>query len=155
VSGIRAFQKDPDVRHLTKASRNSIAKPMRQYIGLIRREADSDFGVSFPDLPGVATAGASLDDARIMAEEALAFHIDGLVADGAASEAVQPRGGYERSQQQGWSSRLSRRENRSAQSARVNVALPEDVLEQINRHAAAHGFTGCGFIARAVKKAVE
>ena len=57
---------------------------MRQYIGLIHKEAGSDFGVSFPDFPGVATAGKSLDDARVMAEEALAFHIEGLVADGEA-----------------------------------------------------------------------
>jgi hypothetical protein len=32
---------------------------MRNYIGLIHKE--SDFGVSFPDLPGVITAGKSLD----------------------------------------------------------------------------------------------
>ena len=57
---------------------------MRHYIGLIHKEAASDFGVSFPDFPGLATAGTTLDDARAMAEEALAFHIDGLVADGEA-----------------------------------------------------------------------
>jgi predicted RNase H-like HicB family nuclease len=59
-------------------------KNMGQYIGLIHKEADSDFGVSFPDFPGVITAGRSLDDARAMAEEALAFHIEGLVIDGEA-----------------------------------------------------------------------
>jgi predicted RNase H-like HicB family nuclease len=57
---------------------------MGQYIGLIHKEADSHFGVSFPDFPGVATAGTSLDDARAMAEEALTFHIEGLVEDGEA-----------------------------------------------------------------------
>ncbi|MPZ39107.1 MAG: hypothetical protein GEU95_13820 [Rhizobiales bacterium] len=57
---------------------------MRQYIGLIRKEAASDYGVSFPDFPGVVTAGKNLDDARTMAEEALALHVDGLVADGEA-----------------------------------------------------------------------
>lgn len=57
---------------------------MRYYIGLIHKDGDSDFGVSFPDLPGVITAGKSLDEARAMAEEALAFHIEGLVADGEA-----------------------------------------------------------------------
>jgi predicted RNase H-like HicB family nuclease len=57
---------------------------MHAYIGLIHKEADSDFGVSFPDFPGLATAGTTLDDARAMAEEALAFHIEGLVADGEA-----------------------------------------------------------------------
>jgi predicted RNase H-like HicB family nuclease len=51
---------------------------MRQYIGLIHKQADTDYGVSFPDLPGIATAGKSLDDARAMAAEALAFHIEGI-----------------------------------------------------------------------------
>jgi predicted RNase H-like HicB family nuclease len=55
---------------------------MPNYIGLIHKDADSDFGVSFPDFPGVITAGITLDDARAMAEEALLFHIDGMVEDG-------------------------------------------------------------------------
>jgi predicted RNase H-like HicB family nuclease len=37
---------------------------MRNYIGLLRKEAGSDYGVSFPDFPGIATAGTNLDDAR-------------------------------------------------------------------------------------------
>jgi predicted RNase H-like HicB family nuclease len=55
-----------------------------QYIAVIHKDADSDYGVSFPDLPGVVTAGKDLDDARAMAEEALALHIEGLVEDGEA-----------------------------------------------------------------------
>ena len=57
---------------------------MRNYIGLIHKEAESDYGVSFLDFPGVVTAGTDLVDARRMAEEALAFHVDGLVEDGEA-----------------------------------------------------------------------
>jgi predicted RNase H-like HicB family nuclease len=57
---------------------------MPNYIGLIHKDDDSHFGVSFPDFPGVVTAGATLDDARAMAEEALALHIEGLVEDGLA-----------------------------------------------------------------------
>jgi predicted RNase H-like HicB family nuclease len=57
---------------------------MRDYIALIHKEADSDFGVSFPDFTGVVTAGRDLDDARRLAEEALAFHVEGLLDDGAA-----------------------------------------------------------------------
>ena len=49
----------------------------RQYIGLIHKDTDSDYGVSFPDFPGVITAGATLDDARALAEEALSFHSRG------------------------------------------------------------------------------
>ena len=35
---------------------------MRQFIALIHKDAQSEFGVSFPDLPGCVTAGATLDD---------------------------------------------------------------------------------------------
>ncbi len=57
---------------------------MQQFIALIHKDADSDFGVSFPDFPGVITAGRDLDDARRLDEEALAFHVEGLLEDGAA-----------------------------------------------------------------------
>lgn len=55
---------------------------MRQYTALIHKEADSDYGVSFPDLPGVITAASNLDEARKLATEALAFHLEGLAEDG-------------------------------------------------------------------------
>ncbi|HEV2678298.1 MAG TPA: type II toxin-antitoxin system HicB family antitoxin [Aliidongia sp.] len=52
------------------------------YIAMIHKTPDSDFGVSFPDFPGCITAGASLDEARRMAEEALRGHIRSMVEDG-------------------------------------------------------------------------
>ncbi|SFO00174.1 Predicted nuclease of the RNAse H fold, HicB family [Mesorhizobium sp. NFR06] len=55
---------------------------MRQYVGLIHKEDGSHFGVSFPDFPGVVTAGATVDEARELAEEALAFHVEGMIEDG-------------------------------------------------------------------------
>ena len=57
---------------------------MNQYIARIHKESESGYGVSVPDFPGVITAGASLDEARAMAAEALGFHIDGLIEDGKA-----------------------------------------------------------------------
>ena len=36
----------------------------RTYIGLVHKDAGSDYGVSFPDLPGCVTAGATLEEAR-------------------------------------------------------------------------------------------
>jgi predicted RNase H-like HicB family nuclease len=53
-----------------------------QYIGYLHKEADSDYGVSFPDFPGCVTAGESLEDARRMAGEALGLHIQGMIEDG-------------------------------------------------------------------------
>jgi predicted RNase H-like HicB family nuclease len=126
---------------------------MRNYIGLIHKDADSDFGVSFPDFPGVVTAGTTLDDARAMAEEALALHIEGLVEDG---EAIPEPSVLEEV--------MSDPDNRSGVAilvsvksdqpkvVRVNVTLPGDVLEQIDKYAEAHGYTRSGLLTQAARK---
>jgi predicted RNase H-like HicB family nuclease len=128
---------------------------MQSYIGLIHKEADSDFGVSFPDFPGLVTAGKTLDDARAMAEEALEFHIEGLTEDG---EAIPEPSTLEEI--------MSDLDNRNGvailvsvkteqpKAVRVNVTLPEDVLEQIDRYAEAHGFTRSGLLAQAARKLI-
>jgi predicted RNase H-like HicB family nuclease len=58
---------------------------MRQYIAVIHKEPDSDYGISFPDIPGVISAGRTLDEARAIGAEVLAFHLEGLAADGAVA----------------------------------------------------------------------
>ena len=49
---------------------------MPHYIALIHKELGSGFGVSFPDLPGIVTAGDTLDEALSLASEVLAFAAD-------------------------------------------------------------------------------
>jgi predicted RNase H-like HicB family nuclease len=129
---------------------------MRQYIGLIHKDADSDYGVSFPDFPGVITAGTTLDDARAMAEEALAFHIEGLVADG---EAISEPSSLEEimadpAHKNGVAILVAVKTD-GQKAVRVNVTLPEQVLQQIDRYAEAHGFTRSGFLAQAAKQAMK
>ncbi len=46
------------------------------YIAIIHKDPNSDFGVSFPDFPGCITAGRTLDEAKDMAIEALTGHIE-------------------------------------------------------------------------------
>jgi len=126
---------------------------MRQYIALIHKDADSEFGVSFPDFPGCITSGATLDEAREMAEEALAFHIEGLEKD---DEALP-----EPSSLEAVMANLENRDgvailvpapDRPAKSVRVNITLPADVLSDVDRYAEAHGLTRSGFLARAAKR---
>ena len=52
------------------------------YIGLVHKDPDSDYGVSFPDLPGCITAGGTLEEAREMASEALSLHLGGMARSG-------------------------------------------------------------------------
>lgn len=55
---------------------------MTHYVAIIHKDSDSDYGVSFPDFPGAASAGKSPDAALVNAEAALALHIAGLREDG-------------------------------------------------------------------------
>lgn len=129
---------------------------MPTYVALIHKDAGSDYGVSFPDLPGCVTAGASLDDARHMAAEALALHLQGMREDGIAIPAPSALEAV-----------MAERENRDAvafmvaadthpaRTMRVNITIPEDILAQIDAYAAAHGLTRSGLIAAAAKRFVS
>jgi predicted RNase H-like HicB family nuclease len=48
------------------------------YVAIIHKDPDSDFGVSFPDFSGCITAGRTLDEAKDMALEALSGHIEAM-----------------------------------------------------------------------------
>jgi predicted RNase H-like HicB family nuclease len=128
---------------------------MRNYIALIHKESDSDYGVSFPDLPGCVTAGSTLDEARRMAEEALALHLEGLAEDSHSApepsslEAVMA----DPSNRDGVAI-LVAAPSPPARSVRVNITLPADLLEDIDRRAKREGFTRSGFLAQAARKAL-
>ncbi|MBX9467475.1 MAG: type II toxin-antitoxin system HicB family antitoxin [Rhizobium sp.] len=129
---------------------------MHNFIGLIHKERDSDFGVSFPDFPGVVTAGTDLDDARHMAEEALAFHVEGMIEDG---DAIPEPSSLE--------AIMSDPDNKDAvavliplrspakKAVRVNITLAEDLLRAIDSHAETHGLTRSGFLAQAAERQMK
>jgi predicted RNase H-like HicB family nuclease len=130
---------------------------MREYIALIHKDAGSDYGVSFPDLPGCVTAGVDLDDARRMAEEALALHLEGMEDDGepipepSSLEAIMA----DRENRSGVVVLIDAPRQKAARTVRVNVTMPEDELEVIDRFAAEHGYTRSGFLLRAARREME
>jgi predicted RNase H-like HicB family nuclease len=56
---------------------------MRRYIALLHRDAEGGYGVSFPDFPGCITAGDDWEKATSAGADALHFHVEGMLADGA------------------------------------------------------------------------
>lgn len=107
---------------------------MASYIALMRKDPRSDYGVDFPDLPGCVIAGRTLDEARRMATGALAFHVDGMRQD---AQPVPPPASMD--------AVMADRHNRDAvaflvdlperarRAIRINVSLPEDVVQSIDR----------------------
>ncbi len=57
-------------------------KGMRTYTIVVEPEEDGGFLVSVPALPGCFTQGATIEDCRERAAEAIAVHNAGLEADG-------------------------------------------------------------------------
>ncbi len=107
---------------------------MTAFIALLRKEATSDFGVDFPDFPGCVTAGTTLEQGRLMAAEALALHIEGMVEDGepipvpstldTIMDDIANRDAV---------AFLVETAARPVKAVRVNVMLPEDVVREIDR----------------------
>ncbi len=129
---------------------------MRQYIAIIHKDPSSDYGVSFPDFPGCISAGRTLDEARTMGEEALTFHIEGLVEDGNAIpepstlEAVMA----DQDNRDGVAILIPVKDA-TPRIVRVNITLPEDVLARIDAHAESKGMNRSGFLAFAAKRQME
>jgi predicted RNase H-like HicB family nuclease len=108
------------------------------------------FGVIVPDLPGCFSAGDSLDEALIAAEEAAAAWID-VALD--AGEPVPPPSGLEAIQQhpnyKGWAFAVITVDPALLDDTieRVNITLPRRILKRLDALARAAGESRSGFIA--------
>lgn len=129
---------------------------MTDYIALLRKDDDSDYGVNFPDFPGCVTAGADLDEAKDMASEALSAHIeamkengmglpgpsalDTIMADQANIDAVVF---------------LVSAPEASEKAVRINVTIPESVLHRIDAAVLDRGTNRSAFLKEAAVKELE
>ena len=130
---------------------------MRNYIALIHKDADSDFGVSFPDFPGCVTTGKTLDEARAMAVEALAFHIEGMIEDGEDIPAPSSLDEVmaDPDNVSGVMILVDARTPSLRSAVRVNVTFSATILDAIDEYAETHGFTRSGFLARAAQRMID
>jgi predicted RNase H-like HicB family nuclease len=55
---------------------------MITYLATIHKDNHSDYGVQFYDFPGCISAGETIEEAKMMATEALKGHISFMLADG-------------------------------------------------------------------------
>ncbi len=127
---------------------------MTNYIAIIHKDADSDYGVSFPDFPGCITAAATLDEAREMAREALEFHIQGMLEDGDGMPAPSTLDAVMASPDfvTGVAFMVSAPVREKA--TRVQITLYPSVLAQIDAAAAERQISRSAFLADAALKQV-
>lgn len=128
---------------------------MTSYIALVRKDSNSDYGVEFPDFPGCVTATQDLEEAPRLAEEALRFHVEGLLEDG--ETLPQP-------------SRLEEimasPENQDTLAllvtlpdtpgrVQINMDLPEDTVRKLDDQARSRGLSRSAFLVEALEDAVR
>jgi predicted RNase H-like HicB family nuclease len=123
-----------------------------RYPVVIHKDANSDYGVTVPDLPGCFSAGATLDDALANAHEAIECHLEGLLADGevlpqpSAIDDHRANPDYVGGTWALVDIDLSRLDSKTL---RINISIPERVLALIDEEAKRAGETRSGFLAKA------
>jgi predicted RNase H-like HicB family nuclease len=131
-----------------------------RYPVAIELGGDTAYGVAVPDLPGVFSAGDTLDEAMAAAKEAILFGLEDYAERGEAfpvpSDLQALVSGKAGKAYKGWvwavididASKIS------TKAVRVNITLPEAVLNSIDVYTAKHGETRSGFLARAAMDAM-
>src|SRR5215211_7934749 len=113
---------------------------MRYYAALVHKDAESDFGVSFPDFPGCVTAGSTLAEVASMAAEALAGHIELMINEGIPIPKPTDLDTVTADPENlsGVPFMVPAIVRKLPKVVRVNITMPADVLEQIDRYADRH-----------------
>ena len=125
---------------------------------VIHKDRDSDYGVAVPDLPGCFSAGSTIDEAIAMAQEAIELHLEGLIEDGQ----VLPEPGQIQDHQCNpdyrggiWAVVSINPSNLRVEAKRVNITMPQRILEAVDRFAKAENQTRSGLLVKAASAYME
>jgi predicted RNase H-like HicB family nuclease len=127
---------------------------MKYFYAIVHKDADSSFGVSFPDLPGCFSAADRIEDVLPNAAEALELwfedqpevapmqldQVQVAVADELAAGAFLVAVPYIRN---------------TGKLARVNISVDVAMLDAIDRAASERSLTRSAFIAQAARNEIE
>lgn len=132
----------------------------KYYLGIVEKDADSAFGIWFPDMPGCFPAADEFDDLPRVAAELLRLHVEALESNG--RDVPDPRPIAEvmadkearRSLKAGATTMLVPLFADPGRTVRVNVTVDRGLLEQIDEAADARGLTRSAFLAQAAREKI-
>lgn len=111
------------------------------YPVVIHKDKDSDYGVIVPDVAGCFSAGSSYEDALCNVKEAICCHIEGLLLDGMTIPIPQKIDDYlGQDEYTGgvWAMVEVDLSNLSGRAKRINITLPEKVLNLMDMYVRNH-----------------
>ena len=124
-----------------------------KYPIVIHKDLESDYGVTVPDIPGCFSAGSSVEEAIEMAKEAIECHIEGLIMDNdpmPISTAIDKHQQNSQYDDGIWAMVEVDISKLSVKSKRVNITIPEYLLNTVDQYAKKHGESRSGLLAQAV-----
>jgi predicted RNase H-like HicB family nuclease len=125
---------------------------MARYYPAIIEKASEGYGVFFPDLPGCTSAGETIQEAALNAEEALQAHIDLAAEHREAVPEPSSLDAIEIDPDVVEAARILVRADPPGRAVRVNITLPEDLLAAVDRYATRTGYSRSGLLAQAVRE---
>lgn len=124
----------------------------------IHKDPDSVYGVTVPDVPGVFSAGDTIDEAIKNSKEAIFAYIELLIEDGeevsitsSKIDDLMSNPDYEGAIWAFVEVDLSKLDSRPE---RINISLPRFVLHKIDSYVEARHETRSGFLARVALEAI-
>lgn len=127
---------------------------MKTYFAIVHKDADSAYGVTFPDLPGCFSAADRIEDVLPNACEALELWFED-------AEEVAPRSIDDISAEvaddlaEGAFLLAVPRVSNAGKSVRVNLSLDRGVLDAIDAAAAARKLTRSAFLTEAARNEIQ
>ena len=124
-----------------------------KYPVVIHKDKNSDYGVTFPDIPGCFSVGTSIEEALTMSQEAAECHIEGMLLD---SEPIPVPTSIESHRDNPdykdglWALVDIDISKLSLKAKRVNITIPERLLNTVDNYARNHGETRSGLLSQAV-----
>ena len=129
-----------------------------QYPIVIHKDKGSDYGVTVPDLPGCFSAGSTVDEAMVMAKEAIELYLEHTIEEGKVVPTpgtVEQHKGKRQYRGGTWALVSIDRSSLRLRSKRINVTMPERILDAVDRFAEQEGKTRSGLLAEAVSEYIE
>ena len=124
----------------------------------IHKEPESCYGVIVPNVPGVFSAGDTIDEALRNAREAIVAHVQTIIEEGekvefnsTSIEELITDPDYEGAIWAFVEVDLSKLDSKPE---RINISLPRFVLHKIDSYVEARHETRSGFLARAALEAI-
>jgi len=117
------------------------------------KDKDSDFGVTFPDLPGCFSAGDTIEEALANAQEAAECHIEGFLLDSEpipVARTIEEHKNKKEFKNGIWAIVDVDLSKLSLKSKRINITMPERLLNSVDYFAKKRGETRSGLLSQAV-----